>query len=103
VRWSESFIPTLRDAPADAEAISHKLLVRAGFVRQLMSAAAIVDSPVEKVSLLQSVLAFLDRTVDLLPDAFHRDVHSIFLRQHVSRYNLAMSPFEMMCFERLSL
>ena len=29
------FIPTLRDAPADAEAISHKLLVRAGFVRQL--------------------------------------------------------------------
>jgi prolyl-tRNA synthetase len=37
VRWSESFIPTLRDAPADAEAISHKLLVRAGYVRQLMS------------------------------------------------------------------
>jgi prolyl-tRNA synthetase len=31
------FIPTLRDDPADAEAISHKLLVRAGFVRQLMS------------------------------------------------------------------
>jgi prolyl-tRNA synthetase len=37
VRWSQMFIPTLRDDPADAEAISHKLLVRAGFVRQLMS------------------------------------------------------------------
>jgi prolyl-tRNA synthetase len=37
VRWSEAFIPTLRDDPADAEAASHKLLVRAGFVRPLMS------------------------------------------------------------------
>ncbi|MAI79804.1 MAG: proline--tRNA ligase [Deltaproteobacteria bacterium] len=37
VRWSTSFIPTLRDDPADAEAVSHKLLVRAGFARQLMS------------------------------------------------------------------
>jgi prolyl-tRNA synthetase len=39
VRWSESFFPTLRDDPADAEAVSHRLLVRAGFVRQLMSGA----------------------------------------------------------------
>jgi prolyl-tRNA synthetase len=37
VRWQQAFIPTLRDDPADAEAVSHKLLVRAGFVRQLMS------------------------------------------------------------------
>lgn len=35
MRWSQAFIPTLRDAPADAEAISHKLLVRGGFIRQL--------------------------------------------------------------------
>jgi len=35
MRWSSAFIPTLRDAPADAEAVSHKLLVRAGFIRQL--------------------------------------------------------------------
>jgi prolyl-tRNA synthetase len=34
-RWSELFIPTLREAPADAEVASHKLLVRAGYVRQL--------------------------------------------------------------------
>ena len=35
MRWSQAFIPTLRDAPADAEAVSHKLLVRGGFIRQL--------------------------------------------------------------------
>ena len=35
MRWSKLFVPTLRDAPADAEAASHKLLVRGGFIRQL--------------------------------------------------------------------
>ena len=37
MRWTSFFSPTLRDAPADAEAPSHKLLVRAGFIRQLHS------------------------------------------------------------------
>ncbi len=32
---SQLFLPTLRDAPAEAEAVSHKLLVRAGFIRQI--------------------------------------------------------------------
>jgi prolyl-tRNA synthetase len=35
--FSKLFIPTLRDDPSDAEAISHKLLTRAGYVRQLAS------------------------------------------------------------------
>ena len=35
MRWTRSLIPTLREDPADAEAISHKLMVRAGLVRQL--------------------------------------------------------------------
>ena len=35
MRWTSAFIPTLRDDPADAEAASHKLLVRGGFIRQL--------------------------------------------------------------------
>jgi prolyl-tRNA synthetase len=35
VRASQLFLPTLRDAPADAEAASHKLLVRGGFIRQV--------------------------------------------------------------------
>ena len=34
-RASNLFLPTLREDPADAEAVSHKLLVRGGFVRQL--------------------------------------------------------------------
>ena len=34
-RASQLFLPTLRDAPADAEAVNHKLLVRGGFVRQV--------------------------------------------------------------------
>jgi prolyl-tRNA synthetase len=37
VRWSQAYIPTLRDDPADAEAASHRLLVRGGFIRQLMA------------------------------------------------------------------
>ena len=37
MRWSDAFVPTLREDPADAEAVSHRLLVRAGYVRQLMS------------------------------------------------------------------
>jgi prolyl-tRNA synthetase len=35
MRWSQFFIPTLREDPADAEVISHKLLLRAGLIRQL--------------------------------------------------------------------
>jgi prolyl-tRNA synthetase len=34
-RASQLFLPTLRDAPADAEAASHQLLVRGGFIRQI--------------------------------------------------------------------
>jgi prolyl-tRNA synthetase len=34
-RWSKLFIPTLKEAPADAQVASHRLLVRAGFMRQL--------------------------------------------------------------------
>jgi prolyl-tRNA synthetase len=35
MRWSNYFIPTLREVPADAEVVSHRLLLRAGMVRQL--------------------------------------------------------------------
>src|ERR1700748_1027092 len=34
-RWSQLFIPTLREAPADAEVASHKFLIRSGYVRQV--------------------------------------------------------------------
>jgi prolyl-tRNA synthetase len=35
MRWSQLFIPTLREDPADAEVASHRLLLRAGYIRQL--------------------------------------------------------------------
>ena len=35
MRWTQLFIPTLREDPAGAEAVSHRLLLRGGFVRQL--------------------------------------------------------------------
>jgi prolyl-tRNA synthetase len=34
-RWSQSFIPTLREAPSDAEIVSHGLLLRSGYIRQV--------------------------------------------------------------------
>jgi prolyl-tRNA synthetase len=34
-RWSKLFIPTLREAPADAEVASHKFLIRSGYIRQM--------------------------------------------------------------------
>ncbi len=37
MRWSRAFIPTLRDDPADGEAVNHRLLVRGGFIRRLMA------------------------------------------------------------------
>ena len=37
MRWSNLFIPTLREAPAEADAVNHRLLMRGGFIRQLQS------------------------------------------------------------------
>jgi len=38
-RWSHYFLPTLREDPKDAEAVSHKLMLRAGLIRRLGSGA----------------------------------------------------------------
>jgi prolyl-tRNA synthetase len=35
MRWSKAFIPTLKEAPREAELVSHKLMVRAGLIRKL--------------------------------------------------------------------
>ncbi|MFA6141830.1 MAG: proline--tRNA ligase [Candidatus Omnitrophota bacterium] len=37
MRWTEALIPTLKEDPQDAEVISHKLMIRAGYIRKLMS------------------------------------------------------------------
>ena len=39
MRWSQTFIPTMKENPADAEIPSHRLMLRAGMIRQLMAGA----------------------------------------------------------------
>ncbi len=39
MRWTKSFIPTMKETPADAEIPSHQLMLRAGLIRQLMAGA----------------------------------------------------------------
>ncbi len=39
MRWSKSLIPTLKEDPADAEILSHKLMIRAGLIRKLTAGA----------------------------------------------------------------
>jgi len=39
MRWTEALIPTLKEDPQDAEVISHKLMIRGGFIRKLFSGA----------------------------------------------------------------
>jgi prolyl-tRNA synthetase len=50
MHWSHFFIPTLREDPTDAEVISHKLLLRAGMIRQL-SAGIYSYLPLAKLAL----------------------------------------------------
>jgi prolyl-tRNA synthetase len=51
MRWSQYFIPTLREDPADAEVVSHRLLLRAGLVRQLASGIYSMLPLAQRVSL----------------------------------------------------
>jgi len=39
MRWTKTFIPTMKEVPSDAEVPSHKLMLRAGLIRQLMAGA----------------------------------------------------------------
>jgi prolyl-tRNA synthetase len=64
VRSSQAFIPTLKEAPADAQVASHKLLVRAGFIRQL--GAGIYDYlPLAKRS-LDKIAAIVREEMDAI-------------------------------------
>ena len=37
MRWTQLFVPTLRENPGGADSASHRLLLRAGYIRQLMA------------------------------------------------------------------
>ncbi|MBU1062063.1 MAG: proline--tRNA ligase, partial [Candidatus Omnitrophica bacterium] len=41
MRWTNYFIPTLKEVPSDAEAVSHRLMIRAGLIRKIASGAYI--------------------------------------------------------------
>src|SRR5215218_6011451 len=57
MRWSQYFIPTLREVPADAEVVSHRLLLRAGMVRQLAAGVYSLLPLAQRVSLkIQQIL-----------------------------------------------
>ena len=41
MRWSQAFLPVLKESPSDAQIVSHKLMLRAGLVLDLLAAAVI--------------------------------------------------------------
>jgi len=67
-RWSKLFIPTLREAPADAEVASHKLLLRAGYIRQL-SAGIYSYLPLGQRS-LNKIVAIVREEMDKIGQEF---------------------------------
>ena len=48
MRWTQTLIPTLKETPAEAEIISHKLLLRAGLVRKLTGELRSLGARVDK-------------------------------------------------------
>src|SRR5438477_3655771 len=68
-RWSRLFIPTLREAPADAEVASHKYLVRAGYVRQL--AAGLYSYLFLGQRSFNKIIAIVREEMDLIGQEFY--------------------------------
>jgi len=68
-RWSQLFIPTLREAPADAEVASHKFLVRAGYIRQL--AAGLYSYLFLGQRSLNKVMAIVREEMDRIGQEFY--------------------------------
>jgi prolyl-tRNA synthetase len=68
-RWSELFIPTLREAPADAEVASHKLLVRSGYIRQL--GAGIYSFLFLGNRATQKIMGIVRQEMDKIGQEFH--------------------------------
>ena len=68
-RWSTLFIPTLREAPTDAEVASHKFLLRAGYIRQL-GAGIYNYLPLGQRS-LNKVIAIVREEMDTIGQEFY--------------------------------
>jgi len=87
MRWSQSFIPTVREAPADAEVASHIFLLRAGYIRQV--AAGLYEYlPLAWRSLLK-IQAIVRREMDTIAQEFHMPaLHPAELWQASGRWEL---------------
>ena len=68
-RWSKLFIPTLREAPADAEVASHKFLLRAGYIRQL--GAGIYNYLPLGVRALNKIIGIVREEMDKIGQEFY--------------------------------
>ncbi len=68
-RWSKLFIPTLREAPADAEVASHKFLLRAGYIRQL--GAGIYNYLFLGARSLNKIIAIVREEMDRIGQEFY--------------------------------
>ena len=68
-RWSKLFVPTLREAPADAEVASHKFLLRAGYVRQL--GAGIYNYLFLGQRALNKIMAIVREEMDTIGQEFY--------------------------------
>jgi len=88
MRWSQSFIPTLKETPAEAEILSHKLLLRAGLIRKLAGGLytflPLGFRALRKVE--QIVREEMDRAGAL--EVFMPALQPVELWQHSGRYNI---------------
>lgn len=87
MRWSQAFIPTVREVPSDAEVASHIFLLRAGYIRQL--AAGLYDYlPLAWRSLLK-IQAIVREEMDTIGQEFHLPaLHPAEVWQASGRYEL---------------
>lgn len=88
MRWSEVFIPTLRDAPADAEAVSHKLLVRGGFIRRLAAGSYTMLPMGQRVRL--KIMGIIREEMDAIggQEMFLPTLHPAQIWKQSARYHL---------------
>jgi prolyl-tRNA synthetase len=68
-RWSQLFVPTLREAPADAEVASHKFLLRSGYIRQL--SAGVYSYVFLGQRALNKVIAIVRQEMDKIGQEFY--------------------------------
>ncbi len=87
MRWSQAFIPTLREAPSDAEVASHIFLLRAGYIRQL-GAGIYSFLPLAWRSLLK-IQNIVREEMDTIGQEFHLPaIHPAEVWQASGRYQL---------------